>query len=146
MLFVCIVGILESVLSAIVACADRRRRRPLFIAQGLMCGDSFLFFSSFCLVVSVLECWTRASVWCPRMLALVSLGAARVCRSLAFSSWRVILCGVSLEWPEDLDCHLRIPHLSFVVRLSLLWGTSPGGKSELRWLCDVSAVRIVVLF
>ena len=32
----------------VAACADKRRRRPLFIVQGLMCGDSFCFFLLVC--------------------------------------------------------------------------------------------------
>lgn len=45
--FDCIVGILISLLT-VAACADKRRRRPLFIVQGLMCGDSLCFFLLVC--------------------------------------------------------------------------------------------------
>ena len=45
--FDCIVGILMSPLTD-AACADKRRRRPLLIVQGLMCGDNLCFFFLVC--------------------------------------------------------------------------------------------------
>ena len=45
--FYCIVCILIS-LFTVAACADKQRRRPLFIVQGLMCGDSLCFFLLCC--------------------------------------------------------------------------------------------------
>ena len=45
--FDCIVGSLISPLT-VAACADKRRRRPLLIVQGLMCGDNLCFFFLVC--------------------------------------------------------------------------------------------------
>jgi hypothetical protein len=45
--FYCIVGIVIS-LFTVAACADKRRKRPLFIVQGLMCCDSLCLFLLFC--------------------------------------------------------------------------------------------------
>ena len=138
--FDCIVGILISLLT-VAACADKRRRRPLFIVQGLMCGDSL---SSFWFVVSVLGRWMRAFAWYSPVLSWFSLWASRTCRVCAFSSWWVLIGSLWQEWSGDQDTR-RIPHLSRAVPVSLLWGMSPRGRSEFCWLCYVSVVGIVAL-
>ena len=109
--FYCIVGI-PILLLRVAACADKRRRRPLFIVQGLMCGDSFCFVRLVCF--SVFERWRRAFAWWSPVLSWFSSWSSLTCRVCAVSSWWVMTGSVCVGWFGDLDTR-RIPHLSRVV-------------------------------
>ena len=113
-------------------------------SKGVMCGDSFGFFllSGFfgALMLVALFRLVPPSV----DLCFFGGGSGGLKSRGLFLAGGVIRCLFGVGQESGMSS-ARFTHLSFVVRVSLLWGMSPWGKRELCWLCYVSAVRIASL-
>jgi hypothetical protein len=90
----CTGGVLREEASTKVACADCRRKWPLLIVHGLMCGDSFIFF----LVFGFLGVFELGAPFrlAPPVLRFVSLRAA-------LDGWTP----VSVSWLMAVRCVKR---------------------------------------